>query len=284
AAAARRLVLKAVRVRGTELRFLERGAGIPVVFVHGSLGTFDTWRQQVDTFARHFRVITYSRRSHPPNPAPAGSQPYSLALHAEDLIAFVETLGLERVHLVGTSYGAFVALRVTVDRPDLVRSLVLAEPPILPWLGRTPEGDSLRRAFEAAALVPARRAFARGDSTDALRRFVDGVMGQSGWFDGRPAEMRAALLRLALEFSLEMRADPAVYLPALDCPDVGRIRNSVLLVTGQRSARMFHIITDELARCLRNEDMATVPGAGHAMHADQPAYYNAVVLRFLLRN
>jgi len=264
------------RVRGTDLYYVEHGSGIPVVLVHGSVGTLDSWRAQVAAFASRFRVIAYSRRFHPPNAARRDGQPYSVSLHADDLIGLIEALGLERVHLVGSSYGAYVALLVTLRRPELVRSLVLAEPPMLPWIARTPWGDSLRHATQ--------RAFQRGDSLDALRRFVDGMSGRAGRFDGLPEADRAALLRTAFELRLELAADPAVYTPALSCAEVGGIRHSVLLVTGERSPRVFHVITEELARCLAAEALVTVPGAGHDMHADNPAYYNAAVLQFLLKN
>src|SRR2546429_6756229 len=284
ATAPTRLVLHVVRVRGTDLRFVERGTGIPVVFVHGSLGTLESWGPQIDAFATRFRVIAYSRRYHWPNAAQPDGQEYSLSLHADDLIGLIETLGLERVHLVGSSYGAYVALLVTLRRPDLVRSLVLAEPPILPMIARTPWGDSLRQVFEAAVLDATQRAFERGDSPDAPRRFVDGMNGRAGRFDGLPEADRSALLGTAFELRLELAADPAVYTPALSCAEVGGIRHSVLLVTGERSPRVFHVITEELARCLAAEALVTVPGAGHDMHADNPAFYNAAVLQFLLRN
>jgi len=272
------------RVRGTDLYYVEHGSGIPVVLVHGSVGTLDSWRAQVAAFASRFRVIAYSRRFHPPNAARRDEQPYSVSLHADDLIGLIEALGLERVHLVGSSYGAYVALLVTLRRPELVRSLVLAEPPMLPWIARTPWGDSLRQVFEATVLDATQRAFQRGDSLDALRRFVDGMSGRAGRFDGLPEADRAALLRTAFELRLELAADPAVYTPALSCAEVGGIRHSVLLVTGERSPRVFHVITEELARCLAAEALVTVPGAGHDMHADNPAFYNAAVLQFLLRN
>ena len=277
-------VLRVIRLGGTELHVLERGAGIPVVLVHGSLETLDSWRPQIAAFATRFHVIAYSRRYHPPNAVRPDGEGYVLSLHADDLIALIQGLGLGRVHLVGSSYGAYVALLVTMRRPDLVRSLVLAEPPILPWLARTPEGDSLRRAFEATVLEPSRRDFARGDSVGGLRRFLDGVSGRPGHFDALPEAARVALLPLASELRLEIRTDPAVYMPALSCPQVAGIRNSVLLVSGERSPRLFHLIIEELARCMPAEEIVGVPGAGHASHADNPAFYNAAVLRFLMKN
>ncbi len=93
-AAPTRLVLHVVRVRGTDLRFVERGTGIPVVFVHGSLGTLESWAPQIDAFATRFRVIAYSRRYHWPNAAQPDGQEYTLSLHADDLIGLIEALGL----------------------------------------------------------------------------------------------------------------------------------------------------------------------------------------------
>lgn len=277
-------VVRLARVNGTDLHFVDHGSGVPVVFVHGSLGTLDTWRAQIDTFARHFRVVAYSRRYHPPNPQRPDRRVYSVALHADDLAAIIERLELGRAHIVGSSYGAYIALVLALRRPELVRSVVLGEPPIIPWLARTDVGDSLRRAFEATALQPARTAFARGDSVDGLRRFVDGVSGIPGRFDGMPEAERAALLRLAFEMRLEMRAEPADYFPALPCRDVGGIHSPVLLVTGERSPRMFYVITTELERCLGTEQRVTVPNAGHAMHSGNPGFYNAAVLDFLSRH
>ncbi|MGH7567814.1 MAG: alpha/beta fold hydrolase [Gemmatimonadales bacterium] len=275
------LPVRVVNTNGTAFHYVDFGSGIPVVFVHGSLGTLESWRAQLDPFARQFRVLAYSRRYHPPNPQQTDGRPYTLARHAEDLAAFIERLGLDRPHIVGSSYGAYVALELALRRPELARSLVLGEPPILPWLGRTDVGDSLGRAFDAAALAPARRAFARGDSVNGLRRFVDGVNGTPGSFDQLSAEQRAALLRLAFEMRLELRADPAAYMPALACRDMARIRSPVLLVVGERSLRLFHVITEELERCLATEQLVSVAGASHAMHAVNPAAYNAAVLAFL---
>ena len=283
-AAPTRLVLHVVRVRGTDLRFVERGTGIPVVFVHGSLGTLESWGPQIDAFATRFRVIAYSRRYHWPNAAQPDGQEYTLSLHADDLIGLIEALGLERVHLVASSYGAYVALLVTLRRPDLVRSLVLAEPPILPWLGRTPAGDSLLHTFDRTVFKAARAAFVRDDSVGAVQRFWDGLAGATSPFDALPEGARARLLRSVFELRLETRADPADYMPALACKDIGGIRSPVLLVTGERSPRMFHVINEELARCLAAEETVTVPGAGHGVNADNAGFYNGAVLQFLMKN
>ena len=271
------------RANGTDLHFRLAGdsTATPVVFVHGSTGNLDVWDAQLGAFVASHRVLVYSRRYHPPNAALDDGQVYTPALHARDLAALLDGLNLGPAHVVGSSYGAFTALALALERPELVRSLVLGEPPILPFLLRTPEGDSLRRAFESAALEPARAAFRRGDSVEAMRRFLDGVGGTPGRFDNLAPAARAQLLRHAFEMRRELLADPREYMPPVACRDLGRIATPVLLLKGERSPRMFHLITDELARCLVTETVTTVPGAGHAIHAGNASYYNQVVLQYL---
>lgn len=275
--------LRAVEVNGTALHFRLLGdSGAPsVVLVHGTLGNLGSWSMQDTAFARGYRVLVYSRRYHPPNAQLADAQVYSPKLHAEDLAALLLRLELAPAHIVGSGYGAFTALALVRDHPSLVRSLVLAEPPITSLLSSSTGGDSVRRAVLTRSLDPARAAFTRGDSIAGLRAFVDGVLGRAGSFDSLRPAVRADLARHAFELRLEMLANREQYLPTVTCPELGRITTPILLVRGQRSAPLFQLISDELARCLDTESTVVIPGVGHAMHAASPLYYNQVVLRFL---
>jgi pimeloyl-ACP methyl ester carboxylesterase len=271
-----------MRVNGAVLSYRRAGnQGTPVVFVHGSYGDLDDWSAQVNAFARTHRVFVYSRRYHPPNPLHDDGQVYSPALHAEDLAALLAVLGLVPAHVVGSGYGAYVALALAREHPDLVRTLVLGEPPVIPLLLRTPGGDSLRRTLIASSLDPARTAFARGDSIAGLRLFVDGMADRPGTFDNLPAPARARVVAHSFEMRREMLADRQLYLPPLDCAALGRLAMPVLLVQGERSARMFHVITTELAHCLQSDTVITIPAAGHAINTTNPAIYNQTVLQFL---
>jgi len=273
--------LRAAQVNGTTLAYRVLGdSGTPVVFVHGSLGDLGDWDAQLAAFAGTHRVLVYSRRYHPPNPPQKDDQVYSPMLHAEDLAALLLALDLAPAHIVGSSYGAYTALVLAQEHPELVRSVVLGEPPIMPLLTGTEEGDAIRRAFFANTLNPARAAFTRGDSIGALRLFFDGMAGMRG-FDNLPPERRARIVAHSFEMRREMLANREQYMPPLPCRDLGRIHTPVLLLSAERSTRLFHVITAELARCLQSDTTATIPGAAHAMHQTNPAYYNQVVLRYL---
>jgi non-heme chloroperoxidase len=274
--------LHATTFNGTRLTYRVTGdsGAPPVVFVHGTLADLNSWGGQENLFAQRYRVLVYSRRYHRPNPQADDHQTYSPKLHSEDLAAMLLTLDLAPAEIIGSSYGAYTALQLVRDHPQLVRGLVLAEPPIFSLLTASEEGDAARRTFFTYALDPARAAFARGDSVAGVRLFFDATTGR-GAFDRLTPAGRATLLTHAFELRREMLAERSDYLPPLTCDELGRITTPVLLVRGERSPRMFQLITDELARCLHNDTTVVIPGAGHPPQVGNPGYFNLVVLRYI---
>ena len=272
-----------LEVNGTRLAYrLSGDSGAPVVFVHGSFSDYRSWRGQENAFSRSFRVLVYSRRYHRPNPQVADTnEAYSPKVHAEDLAALLLTLDLAPAHIVGSSYGSYVALALAREHPNLVRSIVLAEPPIVSLLTTSEAGDAERRAFFMNVLDPAKRAFARGDSVTGLRTFYDGLNGR-GQFDNLPAATRADLLAYSFEMRQELLTNREQYYPPVSCAELGRVTTPVLLVRGDQSPRFFQIIIDELERCMQSDSTVVIPGAGHPPHLGNPVYYNQTVGRFLV--
>ncbi len=274
--------LHGLSVNGAHLTYRLNGdTGATVVFIHGSLGDLNTWRGQEAQFAQRYRVLVYSRRYHRPNAPVEDNETYSPKLHAEDLAALLLSLDVGPAHIIGSSYGAYVALALARAHPELVRSLVLAEPPMFLLLAGSQLGDSVRSAYYSNTLDPARRAFAHGDSVAGIRSFYDGMSGGFGRFDHLPAPGRADLLGHAFELRREMLANREQYLPNVSCAELGRMATPVLLVRGDRSPRAFQLISDELARCLQSDTTVVIPGSGHPVHSGNAAYYNQVVLRYL---
>ncbi len=123
------------------------GAGDPLILLHGGFCTVETFSGLTSLLAERYRVYAPERRAHGRTPDVDG--PISYGLMARDTIAFLEALDLPASHLVGWSDGAVVALLVALDRPDLVRRLVLIGQPVN-FEGVTPEA----RAWLAQETMP----------------------------------------------------------------------------------------------------------------------------------
>lgn len=120
---------KTIHINGADLAYMEQGTGDAVILVHGGLGDLRSWMFQMEPFAQHYRVISYSRRYHFPNRSAGQASEYLATQHRDDLAALIEALGIAPAHVVASSYGAYVSLLLARAHPELVRTLVLGEPP-----------------------------------------------------------------------------------------------------------------------------------------------------------
>src|SRR5215210_2558774 len=138
------------------------GDGELLVLVHGSWTDHQTWAALVPLLARSFRVVSYDRRGHSRSERGAGPAPRRR--DEEDLAALIAALGAGPVHLVGSSYGALIALGLAGRRPELVRRVVAHEPP---GLALVPQ-PAVEAQFAAV-----QDQIAAGDPEGGARRFLE---------------------------------------------------------------------------------------------------------------
>ncbi|WP_088288986.1 3-oxoadipate enol-lactonase [Kineosporia sp. A_224] len=114
--------------------------GAPVVVLGSSLGTDRRmWDPQLEALAQRYRVVRYDHRGHGASEVPAG--PYGLADLAQDVLALLDSLGVERFTAGGLSLGGMVSMWLAAHVPDRVEKLALFctsayLPPLEGWLDR----------------------------------------------------------------------------------------------------------------------------------------------------
>ena len=116
-----------VSVDDIDIYYKSYGKGEPVLMLHGGFAYAETWLGQVPALAGGYRVITPDSRGH--GRTSLGEQPVTYRRLAEDFIEFIEQLELGPVHLVGWSDGGSAGIALALQRPDLVRSMVLIGTP-----------------------------------------------------------------------------------------------------------------------------------------------------------
>ena len=99
------------------------GQGDPLVLIHGLGSSTQDWAFQVEEFSKHYRVITFDVRGHGQSDKPPG--PYGVELFARDTAGLIGALEAAPAHVIGISMGGMIAFQLAVDRPDLVKSLVI---------------------------------------------------------------------------------------------------------------------------------------------------------------
>jgi pimeloyl-ACP methyl ester carboxylesterase len=278
-------------INDTAIETSESGSGEPLVLVHGSASDLRTWHLHQQAFAERYRVISYSRRYHWPNEVIGEATDYAMQQHVADLGKLLRSLDAAPAHLVGHSYGAFLCLLLALQDPSLVRSLVLAEPPVITlFVSSTPKPLELLRLlvtrprtaaaimrFGARGVVPASKAFRRGDMETGLRTFGEAVFG-SGGYDRLPEARKAQVWDNRTNVQAELLGSG--FAP-LDTEELRRLQVPSLLLNGEKSLSLFHVLNERLGELLPTVERAEIPGASHMMHEDNPAAFRQAVQLFL---
>jgi len=272
------------------LFYVEKGAGQPVLFVHGIPTDYRAWNSQVDVISNHYRAIAYSRRYAYPNKRDGDLQDSTIENNASDLVGLIKKLGVAPVHLVGHSYGGFTAAYCAAKNPELIKTLTLVEPATSTILIKDPKNPfqflsllltkpstALSAAkFTTKSLNPSLAAFHHGDLDTALRLNVDGIMNRQGAFEQFSEPVRAMMKDNARTVAeLETR------LPGFSREDARRITSSTLLINGANSPKFFHTIIDELAKTIPKSKVIRISGSAHFPHVENSSEFNTQLLEFL---
>jgi pimeloyl-ACP methyl ester carboxylesterase len=276
-------------VSGVSLYYEESGAGQPIVFVHGIPTDYRAWSSQTGPFSKDYRVVSYSRRYAYPNKRDGDVTDSTIENNAADLKAFVTKLGLGPVNVVGHSYGGFIAAYLAAEYPDIVSSLVLAEPAIstllvedersrgqmLSLLLRSPSVALSARRFQSRSLNPSLRALDAGQTAKAVELNVDGVQDRAGAFAELPETQRRMM-----EDNAKTIAELRTKFPPFK-PHIGKIACRTLVINGEESALWLRRIGALTVSSIPHAQGAKVSKARHFPHIENAAEFNSLVARFL---
>lgn len=264
--------LEFIAVNGVRIAYADSGgASTPLVLVHGSWGSHHNWDAVVPALAGRFRVVSYDRRGHSDSERPAG-QGY-VSEHVADLAALIQGLGLAPAWVVGNSAGAVITLQLAAARPELLRGVVVHEPPLF---GILDQGGVA--AVPSGPLAEVGRRIAAGDHAGAAALFVEEVALGPGSWALMPEQMRAMMARNAPTFLDELN-DPEWEI--LDDTGLARYGGPVLITSGDQSPPIFQAVVSRLAALLPQARHTTYPGAGHVPHVTHPEEYVAEVAAFV---
>lgn len=270
--------LSEASVNGTRLAFMEQGKGIPVLLVHGAMGDYRSWQLQIPVLAKRYRVISYSRRYHHPNPSTGKEEDYTYDANVKDLAELLAALNLGPVHLVAHGYGAAVATLLAQRHPELVRSLVVSEPGFDGLLDEKRAYRSRWARDEIYNII--RKPLTKGDGEKGVQVYHDWLAETAPWsrLDAQEQYERKQNGNALRDQTVDPNAPP------LTCADAKKITVSTLVVAGQNRSPNSAEITGTLAACLPNSERVTISNSGPAAFLDNATEYNQAVMQFLAKH
>ena len=260
-----------LKARGLE--YESYGKGEAVLLIHGS-HVADAFLPLVreTALADRYHLIRYRRRGFAGSDPHSG--PFSIEEQAQDALALLKHLGLERAHVVGHSYGGVTAVQLALDAPRFVHSLVLLEPPLM-----TAEGTA--DFFETAA--PLREAYRSGDVRQAVDSFLGMVCGPDWRTEVAktvPGGPEQAENDAATFFEVEF---PALEKWVFDSERASRISQPVLFVVGSESGPLFEEPLRLFRASVPQTEEAFLPGLNHLLQMRNPRLVGEAIADFLAR-
>lgn len=253
---------------GAQLFVRSIGAGAPVYLVHGNFVSSRMWAPQFEALAEHYTVVALDLRGFGRSPLLGGRVP-----GWEDMAALMRALGHDRVHVVGASLGAVVAIDFTLTYSDRVRSLTvipggMVGGPFAQWMA---DGFAAMDAAVAAGEYGRARDIAIGfppmqslEGYPAVRREVIQMIDEHRWHESWEGVEPPAL-------------DPPAY------PRLAEIAAPTLVVSGELDDASFMQMGADLERDIPRAERVTIPGTGHTVNMEAPNAFNAALLDFLAR-
>jgi 3-oxoadipate enol-lactonase len=260
-----------VDANGIELYYELHGPEDAEVLVlsNGVLMSTISWAFQTRVLSQHYRLLLYDCRGmwqsdHPPGP-------YSMELHADDLAALLDALGIERAHIGGTSYGAEVSMVFALKHSDRTRSLIVT--------AAVSQLDPLLKGW-ADVWIEA----ARAHDPELLFKVVYPLTFSEEWIAANWETLDLARERYeALDFDALLEL--FLCFSRLDITaDLHRIAAPTLVVAGELDALKPRKYSDIIAREIPNAEYALIPHAGHAAMWEQAGVFNSLILGFLAKH
>lgn len=239
------------------------GSGPAVVLLHARTGCAAMWHRQLAAFsAAGYRCIAFDRRQSGRTELAADAPE---AVPADDLLALVNRLGVDRFHLLGTAAGGIVALDFALSHPERVRSLVFANSVGSAEIKREPE-------YITAA--------AQRRPPDELPPEVREL---GAWYRSQDPLGVQRWLALGAETRGKQPPFPATH-NRITLARLSDLRMPVLLITGDIDPYTPPAVLEVFHRRMPHATAVVVGNSGHSAFWEQPERFNQAVLEFLAQN
>lgn len=281
--------MQTYQTNGVTLHYTKIGSGKPILFIPGSISDYRTWANVQEKFAGNYECYIISRRFQYPGKYTSGGNS-SVAENTKDIASFIKEKNLSPAILVGHSFGAYIALTVAIQFPEMVECVVAEEPIFAPALAKNPKNplELVRLMFKnfkagksfarlgIKGIEPTFKALANGDTETAQKTFIDGVT------DGRktPATLDE-ITRQQLADNIAALAGEDPFINTITMNDLKKIKCPTLLISGTESPYTFQYINEQLNKYITHSQLLSFDNASHWIHIDQAEKYVAAVTRFL---
>jgi pimeloyl-ACP methyl ester carboxylesterase len=259
-----------IKVGGIQLYYEIHGEGAPLVLIPGFRTGLWLWFKQVETLARNFSTIVFDPRGMGQSDETDG--PMSITTLADDLAGLLSALGIEQAHILGASFGGFVAQEFAIAYPQMTRSLILCctsfggARHLLPSLSTLQalaviEGLNTEERTRQNLLMAFSPKFIR-EQREEIERVIELRLSNPVTDAAHFAQLQAAA-----KFDAQAR--------------VSEIKAPTLVITGDEDTIVPPGNSQNLAAHIPRARLVQLKGGSHMFFVEQPEKFNQAVIEFI---
>lgn len=252
------------------LNVAERGDGPALILIPGLVGLHNAWDLQVAHFSARYRCITFDHRGAGDSDRPTGANAYSTAAIARDVIALMDTLGVNRAHAVGTSTGGCVLQNLAIDHPERLRACIFSNT----W---THVDEYMTRVQETRKRIA--QSYGPEEYVRVSSMFTNGALQFRNNLDRVLDLERRSLATVAPVEILAARIDMTLAHDRRG--DLDRIDRPSLVISTRDDATVPFYFADDLAGAIAGARKVIIEEGGHYSYRRHPEQWNAIVEAFL---
>jgi len=277
-----------VETNDIRLHCVTQGEGELVILLHGFLEFWYSWRYQLPSLARHFKVVVPDLRGYNDSDKPIDG--YDLDTLSTDIQGLIQSFGQSNAHVIGHDWGGTIAWRLAQRFPQTIKSLTVLNAPH-PHRFRqelVSNLDQLRRSWYLVALqMPGLPEWlVHQNLRDVVRNLFQGQSIRKGAFTTQDTELyRAALekpgsLSAAMNYYRQFLA-PQSWLGAWGhTPDLVKV--PTLMLWGEEDSLLSQRLTEGLEKFVSSSlQIKRIPNCGHWIQQEVPQTVNRELLKFL---
>lgn len=247
------------------------GQGTPLILLHGHTLDRRMWRQQIEAFSPYYRVITPDMRG------------YGLSsklredlhtTHVDDIITLMDSLHIDRAHVVGLSMGGFIASDMVAMYPERMLSCVLSSGNLRNMKGPSSPLDAEERAKQKSKIDDA----ALKGITRAKQEWTEQLITGGGSYAEQMRDELTSIISDWDAFQLT-HYEPHLWYANEAKPHLEARKPSVptLFLSGETE----HKKRTSMMKFLPRSDFQVIPDCGHMSNLERPDIFNRIILDFL---
>ena len=269
-------------VNGLNISYEIRGTGLPIIFIHGFGSKKEVWAPQTIELSKKFKTITIDLRGTGKSDRP--NYPYSMKMFVDDIKGLMDFLHINKIHLIGRSFGGMIAQHFALSCPEFLDKLILISTnygrPDSEWVeiiknNRLQEIKLLQKSPEKAFWEGLRwrfhQDFQKELKNNPKKKFFDqfsaeSLIKESTINPSTPQDIINQAEAMKSHYTLEK---------------LDQIRNETLLITASHDRLTPKSVMVEIHKKIPNSTLKIIEKAGHFMTLSRASEVNKVILDFL---